>query len=84
MDSLKAISTGPIESKSTPSPIQTFLGAIAAGVIAIILYKFTTTIEASLNRQSMPDNLSVCSHGYFIFVDVSTISFVELWEDCVF
>ncbi|XP_031739166.1 uncharacterized protein LOC101221005 [Cucumis sativus] len=59
MDSLKAISTGPIESKSTPSPIQAFLGAIAAGVIALILYKFTTTIEASLNRQTVSDNFSV-------------------------
>lgn len=67
MDSLKAISTGPIESKSTPSPIQAFLGAIAAGVIALILYKFTTTIEASLNRQTVSDNFSVCSRIYFMF-----------------
>lgn len=59
MESLKAISTGPIESKSKPSPIQTFLGAIAAGVIALILYKFTTTIEAALNRQTVSDNFSV-------------------------
>ncbi|CAK9318152.1 unnamed protein product [Citrullus colocynthis] len=59
MDSLKAISTGPIGSKSTPSPVQAFLGAIAAGVIALILYKFTTTIEAALNRQTVSDNFSV-------------------------
>ncbi|KAG6600385.1 hypothetical protein SDJN03_05618, partial [Cucurbita argyrosperma subsp. sororia] len=59
MESLKAISTGPIQSKSKPSPVQAFLGAIAAGVIALILYKFTTTIEAALNRQTVSDNFSV-------------------------
>lgn len=74
MESLKAISTGPIESKSKPSPIQTFLGAIAAGVIALILYKFTTTIEAALNRQTVSDNFSVCSRGYFMLIYVSIIS----------
>lgn len=84
MDSLKAMSAGPIESKSTPSPIQVFLGAIAAGVIALILYKFTTTIEAALNRQTMSDNFSVCTHGYFIFIYVFTISFMRLWEDHLF
>lgn len=84
MDSLKAISTGPIASKSTPSPIQAFLGAIAAGVIALILYKFTTTIEAALNRQTVSDNFSVCSRIFFMCILVSTISFGELREDFPF
>lgn len=84
MDSLKAISTGPIGSKSTPSPVQAFLGAIAAGVIALILYKFTTTIEAALNRQTVSDNFSVRSRVYFMFIYVSTISFEQLWEDYLF
>lgn len=60
MDSLKVMASGSIESKS-PSPVQALLGGISAGVIALILYKFTTTIEASLNRQTISDNFSVCS-----------------------
>ncbi|XVF18770.1 hypothetical protein REPUB_Repub11eG0052000 [Reevesia pubescens] len=60
LDSLKAMGSAPIETKSsTPSPVQAFLGSIAAGVIALILYKFTTAIEASLNRQMISDNFSV-------------------------
>lgn len=60
MDSLKVMASGSIESKP-PSPVQALLGGISAGVIALILYKFTTTIEASLNRQTISDNFSVCS-----------------------
>ncbi|XP_050368944.1 uncharacterized protein LOC126787053 [Argentina anserina] len=58
LESLKVMSSGSIESK-TPSPVQALLGGISAGVIALILYKFTTTIEASLNRQTISDNFSV-------------------------
>lgn len=61
LDSLKALSTGSVEEKGPPSPVQALLGGISAGVIALILYKFTTTIEASLNRQTISDNFSVCS-----------------------
>lgn len=50
-----------IDAKKPPSPVQAFLGGISAAVIALILYKFTTTIEASLNRQTMSDNFSVSS-----------------------
>lgn len=59
LDSLKALSTGSVEAKGPPSPVQALLGGISAGVIALILYKFTTTIEASLNRQTISDNFSV-------------------------
>ncbi|XWS10978.1 hypothetical protein CRYUN_Cryun38cG0044400 [Craigia yunnanensis] len=60
LDNLKAMGSASIETKSsTPSPVQALLGSIAAGVIALILYKFTTTIEASLNRQTISDNFSV-------------------------
>ncbi|GMN54463.1 hypothetical protein TIFTF001_023593 [Ficus carica] len=58
LDNLKAIGSAPIESKGPPSPVQALLGAISAGVIALILYKFTTTIEAALNRQSISDSYS--------------------------
>ncbi|KAK8706228.1 hypothetical protein V6N13_049802 [Hibiscus sabdariffa] len=44
---------------STPSAVQALLGSIAAGIIALILYKFTTNIEAALNRQSVSDSFSV-------------------------
>lgn len=59
MDSLKALTPGSVEAKSSPSAVQALLGGISAGVIALILYKFTTTIEASLNRQTISDNFSV-------------------------
>ncbi|PKU60113.1 uncharacterized protein LOC110094400 [Dendrobium catenatum] len=59
LDSLKAIGVGPVEAQSPPSPVQALLGGITAGVIAVILYKFTTNVEASLNRQTISDNLSV-------------------------
>lgn len=61
MESLKSVSLSPVTSKSPPSPVQAFLGALTAGVIALILYKFTTTIEAALNRQTISDNYSVSS-----------------------
>ncbi|KAL5564315.1 hypothetical protein UlMin_027479 [Ulmus minor] len=59
MDSLKALGSAPIETKSSPSPLQALFGAVSAAVIALILYKFTTTIEAALNRQTISDNFSV-------------------------
>ncbi|GAB4846502.1 hypothetical protein Ancab_025507 [Ancistrocladus abbreviatus] len=59
MDNLKAIGAMTVEPGSSPSPAQALLGGLTAGVIALILYKFTTTIEAALNRQTMSDNFSV-------------------------
>ncbi|KAL8167285.1 hypothetical protein V2J09_008784 [Rumex salicifolius] len=59
MESLKAIGSISVQPKSEPSAIQALLGGITAGVIAVILYKFTTTIEASLNRQTLSDTYSV-------------------------
>ncbi|KAH7682215.1 Ammonium/urea transporter domain-containing protein [Dioscorea alata] len=59
LEKLRAIGATPVEPDVPPSPVQALLGGIAAGVIAVILYKFTTTIEASLNRQAISDNFSV-------------------------
>lgn len=59
LDSLKAMQTVSVEPGSPPSPVQALLGGLSAGVIAIILYKFTTTVEGSLNRQAISDNFSV-------------------------
>ncbi|KAJ3692266.1 hypothetical protein LUZ60_012616 [Juncus effusus] len=59
MESLKAIRETAIDPGQPPSPIQAFLGSIAAGVLCLILYKFTTTIETSLNKQTISDNISV-------------------------
>ncbi|KAJ4981760.1 hypothetical protein NE237_032597 [Protea cynaroides] len=59
LDSLKAMKPTSVEGSSPPSPAQALLGGLAAGVIALVLYKFTTTIEAALNRQAISDNLSV-------------------------
>lgn len=61
LDNLKALGSSSIDAKGPPSPVQALLGGLTAGVIAIILYKFTTTIEAALNRQTISDNFSVCS-----------------------
>ncbi|KAL8235400.1 hypothetical protein R6Q59_021500 [Mikania micrantha] len=57
LESLKAMT--PVEENAPPSALQALLGGLSAGVIALILYKFTTTIEASLNRQTISDNFSV-------------------------
>ncbi|KAJ0989392.1 hypothetical protein J5N97_007748 [Dioscorea zingiberensis] len=59
LEKLKAMGAAPVEADVPPSPVQALLGGIAAGVIALILYKFSTTIEASLNRQTISDNFSV-------------------------
>ncbi|XP_057727315.1 uncharacterized protein LOC130943452 [Arachis stenosperma] len=60
LDTLKAMGSSSIEdAKGPPSPVQAFLGGISAGIIALILYKFATTVEAALNRQTISDNYSV-------------------------
>jgi hypothetical protein len=61
VDTLKAMGSNSIEANTPPSPVQALLGGLSAGVIAFILYKFTLTIEAALNRQTISDNFSVCS-----------------------
>lgn len=65
LDSLKAMGSASIEAKGPPSPVQALLGGISAGIIALILYKFTTTIEAALNRQTVSDNFSVCLMPFY-------------------
>ncbi|KAK2968403.1 hypothetical protein RJ640_004409 [Escallonia rubra] len=59
LESLKAMTPTSAVENSPPSPVQALLGGISAGVIALILYKFTTTVEASLGRQTLSDNISV-------------------------
>ncbi|KAF8656286.1 hypothetical protein HU200_060761 [Digitaria exilis] len=59
LEGLRMVSALPVETEKPPSPIQALLGGIAAGVIAVILYKFSTTIEAALNRQTISDSFSV-------------------------
>ncbi|KAJ4842379.1 hypothetical protein Tsubulata_000915 [Turnera subulata] len=61
LESLKAMgAAGPVEAEKKPaSALQALLGGISAGIIALILYKFTTTIEDGLNRQALSDNFSV-------------------------
>ncbi len=72
LDSLKVLGSAAIDTKP-PTAVQAFLGGISAGVIALILYKFTTTIEAALNRQTLSDSSSVSFFDvfpmtfYFIF-----------------
>lgn len=64
LEGLRMMSASPIETEKPPSPVQALLGGIAAGVIAVILYKFSTTIEAALNRQTISDSFSVsCSQS---------------------
>ncbi|XP_027341555.1 uncharacterized protein LOC113854628 [Abrus precatorius] len=59
LDSLKAIGSASIDAKGPPSAGEALFGGISAGIIALILYKFATTIEASLNQQTLSDNYSV-------------------------
>jgi Protein of unknown function (DUF3082) len=69
LDNLKAMGATTIDPGKPPSPAQAFLGSIAAGVICLMLYKFTTTIEAALTRQAVSDNFSVSfPHAFFILV----------------
>ncbi|KAL6554201.1 hypothetical protein OROMI_019874 [Orobanche minor] len=56
--SFKSMASSPGAVESPPSPVQAFLGAVLAGVIAINLFKFTTNVEAALNRQTISDNYS--------------------------
>lgn len=67
LESLKAMRPASVEAGGPPSPVQAFLGGIAAGAIALILYKFTTTIEAALNRQTISDTFSVSVAYLFSF-----------------
>ncbi|CAF1783415.1 unnamed protein product, partial [Brassica napus] len=70
------------EASTTPSAAQAFLGAVSACVIAVILYKFTTTIEAGLNRQTISDNFS-CAASYIHYVKgplFMIIACVRTWK----
>ncbi|CAI9262588.1 unnamed protein product [Lactuca saligna] len=55
LESLKAMT--PVKANARPLPLQALLGGLSAGIIAITLYKFTTIIEASLNRQTIYDKI---------------------------
>lgn len=67
LDSLKALGSASVDAKGPPSPVQTLLGGVSAGVIALILYKFASTIEGALNRQTISDNYSVCLPSLYLF-----------------
>ncbi|CAI9283830.1 unnamed protein product [Lactuca saligna] len=53
LESLKSMTL--VEANAPPLPLQTFLGGLSVGIIEIIMYKFTTTIKASLNHQTIYD-----------------------------
>ncbi|EOY13130.1 Uncharacterized protein TCM_031655 [Theobroma cacao] len=73
LDKLKAMGSAAIETKpSPPSPVQALLGSIAAGVIALIPYKFTLTIEAALNRQTVSHNFSTWGCGCYLLFGCSS------------
>jgi hypothetical protein len=74
LEGLRLVSASPIETEKPPSPIQALLGGIAAGVIAVILYKFSTTIEAALNRQTISDSFSVSTSVLFLSFLISSLS----------
>ncbi|CAL0303756.1 unnamed protein product [Lupinus luteus] len=61
-DSAKGMGSSSIKAKSKKrrrSPDQTLLGAAIAGVIAVLLFKFTISVDAGFNRQGLSDNFSV-------------------------
>jgi len=60
LDKLKSMRSSSIKVKNPASPDQALLGAVIAGGIALLLYRFTTSIEASLSRQILSDHFSVC------------------------
>ncbi|XP_047150265.1 uncharacterized protein LOC124822316 [Vigna umbellata] len=59
MEKLKRMKSSSIKVKNPPSADQALLGAVIAGAIAVLLYRFTTSIEASLSRQMLSDHFSV-------------------------
>ncbi|OIW08237.1 hypothetical protein TanjilG_15198 [Lupinus angustifolius] len=61
-DSSRGMGSSSIKAKSKKrrrSPDQTLLGAAIAGVIAVLLFKFTISVDAGFNRQGLADNFSV-------------------------
>ena len=78
MESLKAMTPAATNAKGPPSALQTLLGGISAGVIALILYNFTTTIESALNRQTISDNFSVCFSSSFLLCLLNCICFINI------
>ncbi|GAB2284461.1 hypothetical protein Dimus_018912 [Dionaea muscipula] len=70
LENLKAIENLSVKPGSPPSPAQALLGGLTAGVIALVLYKFTATVETTLSRQVVSDNYSVCcstAHHCFLY-----------------
>lgn len=59
LESLKTLTPTLSEGDPSASPFQALLGGLAAGAIALLLYKFTLTVEDGLNRQNLSDNFSV-------------------------
>ncbi|KAE8678095.1 DNA ligase 1-like [Hibiscus syriacus] len=60
LNKLKAMGSASVKTKSSkPTPVDALLGSLIAGVITVFLFKFTTTIEAALSRQTISDNFSV-------------------------
>ncbi|PIN03572.1 hypothetical protein CDL12_23904 [Handroanthus impetiginosus] len=57
--SLRTMSKSPVKAKSPPSPDQALLGALIAAAFGVLLYKFTTSIEYTLNHQTLSNNYSV-------------------------
>lgn len=84
LDNLKAISSSSIKAKSPPSPDQALLGAIIAGVIAVVLYRFTTSIEATLGRQTLSDNFSVSIISFVVYSFYLSIYIDVLSERAIF
>ncbi|CAK9198986.1 unnamed protein product [Sphagnum jensenii] len=41
------------------NPLQTLLGAVMAAIIALVLYKFTTTVEAGFSDKAVSSNYSI-------------------------
>ncbi|XP_051124720.1 uncharacterized protein LOC127247067 isoform X3 [Andrographis paniculata] len=74
MATLKSLSPSADNAKSPPSPVQAFLGALGAAAIALILYKFTITIESSLNRQTISDSYSILFSLHILFSSSSSSS----------
>lgn len=76
LERLKRMKSSSIKVKNRASADQALLGAVIAGAIAVVLYRFTTSIEASLSRQMLSDHFSVCilfsySIIYFNFLDTT-------------
>ncbi|MED6168403.1 hypothetical protein PIB30_011293 [Stylosanthes scabra] len=58
LNSLRAMQSNSIKIKAPPAADQALLGAVIAGVIALILFNLTTNVDTALSHHTLSNNFS--------------------------